>query len=86
MNSRIFAPVAMFIPEESAYGRRYLPANKLAVQLAGVAGCRAIPEERMGYITGMGIETIQPNGKPLKEQASASGPRPFPVQRVDITV
>jgi hypothetical protein len=86
MTSRITPPVAMFVPTEDCYGRKYLPANKLAVQLAGVAGCRAIPEDRIPYIEAMGIETIQPNGRKLKEPKAETGPLPYPGRRVDVQV
>ncbi len=70
-------PAAMFIPEETVYGRVYLPANKNAVRFAGVAGTRAIPEDRLPYIRDLGFEVCFTNGQPV--------PLPHPRAKVDVT-
>ena len=67
-------PVALFIPESTVYGTVYHPANKVAVDLAGVAGTRRIPEERLPYIRALGFEVSETNGQPL----------PHPNVKVDV--
>jgi hypothetical protein len=58
-------PVAVLIPEQTIYGTVYLPGNLVAVQLAGIAGTRRIPEERLPYIRALGIEVVLSNGQPI---------------------
>lgn len=74
--------LALLIPEKTAYGTVYYPANRLAVDLAGLAGCRAIPEERFPYIRSLsqtlGFEIRQLNGEPIQQK-----PCPLP-QAVDL--
>ena len=58
-------PVALLIPEQTTYGVVYLPANNLAEQLAGIAGSRRIPEDRLPFIRAAGFEIAYPNGQPI---------------------
>lgn len=67
-------PVALFIPEDTVYGRVYHPANRIAVDLAGIAGTRRIPEDRLPYIRALGFEVAETNGSPI----------PHPLAKVDV--
>lgn len=58
-------PVAVLIPEETVYGTVYLPGNLVAVQLAGIAATRRIPEDRLPYIRALGFEVVYTNGEPI---------------------
>ncbi len=58
-------PVALFTCKETIYGKVYFPANRVAVNLCGVAGVRELPEERLPYIRALGIEIAEPNGQPI---------------------
>lgn len=73
---------ASFTAEDKPSGTVYHPANRLAVDLAGVAGCRAIPEERFPYIRALsktlGFSLTMQNGEPLPQK-----PLPHP-SRVDV--
>lgn len=69
-------PVALFAPEETIYGIVYHPANKNAVNLAGVAGTRTIPEDRIPYIRALGFEVAYQNGQPI--------PIPHPGSQVNV--
>jgi hypothetical protein len=67
-------PVAVFIAEETIYGKVHHPANRVAVNLCGIAGTRTIPEDRMPYIRALGFEIAEPNGEPI----------PHPRTKVDV--
>jgi hypothetical protein len=69
-------PVALLIPEETVYGLVYHPANKNAVNLAGVAGTRTIPEDRLPYIRALGFEVLTQNGQSI--------PIPHPGSKVSV--
>ncbi|QEH36542.1 hypothetical protein OJF2_51260 [Aquisphaera giovannonii] len=74
---------AKFTTEDKPSGTVYYPADRLAVELAGVAGCRAIPEERMPYIRSLGrtlgFQITLLNGEPLPPK-----PIPHPRPRLDV--
>lgn len=74
---------ALFTIEKKPAGAAYYPANRLAVDLAGVAGCRAIPEDRMEYVRSLGqtldFQITLLNGEPLPPK-----PIPHPRPRLDV--
>ncbi|WP_020471508.1 hypothetical protein [Zavarzinella formosa] len=67
-------PIAVFITEESVYGRIYRPANRIAVQLAGIAGSSTLSEDHLHYIRALGFGISEPNGQPI----------PHPRAKVDV--
>jgi hypothetical protein len=59
--------LALLIPETTQHGTVYHPANRVAVQIAGVVGKRLIPEDRLPYIRALGFEVRLLNGQLLRQ-------------------
>jgi hypothetical protein len=63
-------PFALFVPEDTVYGTVYYPANRIASDLAALAGVRAIPEDRLPYIRSLGFEVAYQNGDRIPVKAA----------------
>jgi hypothetical protein len=71
-------PVALFVPEDTEFGRVLHPANDIAKQFAAVAGVTRLPEDRIPYIRALGFEVAETNGQPLPIQHPWKGYRRQP--------
>ena len=76
-------PVALFVPEDTQFGRVLHPANAIAKRFADIAGVRSLPEDRIPFIRALGFEVAETNGQliPIPHPRNGYGRRPEPEPR-----
>ena len=77
MTTHCSAPTALFIAEDTIYGKVYHPANQNAKDLCQLAGLARLPEDRMALVRKL-FHVLAPNGQPLPFPNAYRKPQPEP--------
>jgi hypothetical protein len=79
VSSAYTMPTALFVAEDTVYGKVFHPANQIAKDICAIAGLAKMPEDRMPYIRRF-FQVLAPNGQPLPHPRAYQKPQPEAMQ------